>query len=117
MRIIVPVSFALLLLLMGTATAGSIPAFCNIMEMGSSFSGKALSMTTITGDQYVGSSLFRPQTTTYSADIAGIGTATSFMRGTMNGASSSISFSQQTTASGTIMKYFAEYHWSSGGSC
>lgn len=105
----------LILLAVNTAMAGYTDDFCNLIETGSSFSGTSVSMTTIAGDRYIGSSILRPVTTSYSADIAGIGTATSFMRGTMQGASKSISFSQQTTASGTIMKYFAEYHWSSGG--
>ena len=106
----------LLLLAVSTVSAVSMGNFCNAVEMSSSFSGKDVSMTTIAGDRFVGSGVLKPVTTSYSADISGIGTATSFMRGTMQGASKSVSFSQQTTASGTIMKYFIEYHWSSGRS-
>lgn len=117
MRYTIFITMLLLLLAIGITSAGYIGDFCNGVEMGSTFSGRAVSMTTVAGDRYVGSSILRPVTTSYSADIAGIGTATSFMRGTMQGVSKSVSFSQQTTASGTIMKYFAEYHWSSGASC
>ncbi|MDI6898804.1 MAG: hypothetical protein QMC82_03120 [Methanolinea sp.] len=116
MKYIVTGALLLLLLAVSTVSAAYAGNFCNVFEAGSSFSGKSVSMTTIAGDRFVGSGVLKPVTTSYSADIAGIGTATSFMRGTMQGASKSVSFSQQTTASGTIMKYFIEYHWSSGRS-
>jgi len=105
-----------LLLAVGMAAAVDANDFCNVMEMGSTFSGTAVSMTTMTGNSHVGASILKPLATTYSSDVAGIGTVSSFMRGTSRGATTSYSFSQQTSASGTIMKYFAEYHWSSGGS-
>ncbi len=116
MKYIVTGALLLLLLAVSTVSAAYAGDFCNVFEAGSSFSGIALSQTTTAGDSHVGSGILKPVTTSYSANIAGIGTATSFMRGTMTGGSKSISFSQKTTASGTIMQYFAEYHWSSGRS-
>jgi len=83
------------------------------MEMGSTFSGTAVSMTTMTGNSNVGINTQKPITMLYNADIAGIGTVNSFIRGNSKGPTTSYSFSQQTSASGIIMKYFAEYHWSS----
>jgi len=115
MKFTLPMIGLFLLLAVGMTAAVDVNDFCNVMETGITFSGTAVSMTTMTGNSHVGASILKPVTTTYSADVAGIGTVSSFMRGTSKGATTSYSFSQQTSASGTIMKYFAEYHWSSGG--
>jgi len=106
----------LLLLAVSTVSAVSMGNFCNAVEMSSSFSGKDVSMTTIAGDRFVGSSVLEPVTKTYSADITGTGRATSYMRGTTRGESSSISFFQKTSASGRILKFSIKYQWNSGTS-
>ncbi|MCQ8894296.1 MAG: hypothetical protein NQU46_06655 [Methanolinea sp.] len=77
-------------------------------------------MTTVATDRFVGSSVLKPVTTGYTVDLSGIGTASAFMRSRfMSGASPAYnslsgSYFEQTTASGTILKFSKSFSYISG---
>lgn len=62
---------ALTIFTVGTAMAGCIPPYCNVGDMGSSFSGSQVSMSTTTSQN--------PVTMGYSVSLSGVGTASAWI--------------------------------------
>jgi len=100
---------------------GSIPAYCNIIEMGSSFSGTAVSMTTIASERHIAYTADIPVAMDYSISLAGQGTASAYYRMHLQGAreessnkSMDITGYDKTTASGTIQTFDKTMNYGSG---
>jgi hypothetical protein len=100
---------------------GSIPAYCNIIEMGSSFSGTAVSMTTIASERHIAYTADIPVAMDYSISLAGQGTASAYYRMHLQGAreessnkSMDITGYDKTTASGTIQTFEKTMNYGSG---
>jgi hypothetical protein len=105
----------------GSSSSDSIPAYCNIIEMGSSFSGTAVSMTTVASERHVAATADVPVAMDYSISLAGQGTASAYYRMHLQSArgeslnkSMDIMASEKTTASGTIQSFEKTMSYGSG---
>jgi len=63
----------------GTGDSGYIPAYCNIVEMGSSFTGSRVSMITQASERHVAASADVPVGMSYSIGLSGIGSAAAWI--------------------------------------
>ncbi|HOT04039.1 MAG TPA: hypothetical protein PK069_07665 [Methanolinea sp.] len=63
----------------GTGDSGYIPAYCNIVEMGSSFTGSRVSMVTQASERHVAASADVPVGMSYSVGLSGIGSAAAWI--------------------------------------
>jgi len=100
---------------------GSIPAYCNIIEMGSSFTGTAVSMTTIANERHIAKTSDVPVAMDYSISLAGKGAASAYYRMHIQSArgdslnkSMDIVGNEKTTASGIIQKFEKTMNYGSG---
>lgn len=105
----------------GASAGDTIPAYCNIVEMGSSFSGTAVSMTTVASERHVAATASVPVAMDYSISLAGQGAASAYYRMHLQGArgdslnkSMDIMASEKTTASGTIQSFEKAMSYGSG---
>jgi hypothetical protein len=104
------------------AAAGDYPAFCNIIEVGSSFSGTAVQMTTGADERRVAKSSNYPVVVDYTVGLAGQGTASAYYRAHIQEArgqdtgnkSVDVVASEKTTASGTIDTFSKVINYQSG---
>lgn len=104
------------------AAAGDFPAFCNIIEVGSTFSGTAVSMTTVADERHVAKSADVPVVVDYSVGLAGQGSATAYYRAHFQegrgddfaNKSLDLVASEKTTASGTIESFSKVINYQSG---
>ncbi|HNQ30467.1 MAG TPA: hypothetical protein PKM87_10145 [Methanolinea sp.] len=62
-----------------TGDNGYIPAFCNIVEMGSSFTGSQVSMVTQANERHVSASADAPAAMSYSVGLSGVGSAAAWI--------------------------------------
>lgn len=62
-----------------TGDNGFIPAYCNVVEMGSSFTGSRLSMVTTARERHVAASADVPAGMDYSVGLSGVGTASAWI--------------------------------------
>ena len=62
-----------------TGDLGFIPPYCNVYEMGSSFSGSQVSETTQAGTNFIAKSADVPTEATYSVGLSGTGSASSWI--------------------------------------
>ncbi|MDI9634109.1 MAG: hypothetical protein QFX32_08690 [Methanolinea sp.] len=63
----------------GTGDSGFIPAYCNIVEMGSSFTGSRVTMVTTAGERHVSASADVPAGMDYSVSLSGVGSAAAWI--------------------------------------
>ena len=63
----------------GTGDNGYIPAYCNVVEMGSSFTGSRVSMITQASERHVAASADVPVGMSYSVSLSGIGSAAAWI--------------------------------------
>jgi len=63
----------------GTGDSGFIPAYCNIIEMGSSFTGSQVSMVTRAGERHIASSADVPVSMEYLVSLSGTGSASAWI--------------------------------------
>ncbi len=62
-----------------TGDSGYIPAYCNVVEMGSSFTGSQVSLNTIASERHVSASADVPVGMDYSVSLSGVGTASAWI--------------------------------------
>lgn len=62
-----------------TGDNGFIPAYCNIVEMGSSFTGSQVSLSTVARERHVSASADVPVSMDYSIGLSGVGTASAWI--------------------------------------
>jgi len=62
-----------------TGDNGFIPAYCNVVEMGSSFTGSSVSMITRANERHVSSSADVPVGMQYSVSLSGVGSAAAWI--------------------------------------
>ena len=62
-----------------TGDNGFIPAYCNVVEMGSSFTGSQVSLNTIARERHVSASADVPVSMDYSIGLSGVGTASAWI--------------------------------------
>ena len=103
------------------AATGTIPRFCNIIEVGSSFTGSGVSMTTIASERHVAKSSDVPVSVDYNIDLNGQGTASAYYkahfqeaRGTNTDKALDIVATEKTTASGYIPIFTKDIKYQSG---
>ena len=104
------------------ASSADFPAFCNIIEVGSTFSGTAVSMTTVADERHVAKSADVPVVVDYSVGLAGQGSASAYYRAHFQEArgndsankSLDIVASEKTTASGVITSFTKAINYQSG---
>ncbi len=113
------------------ASSGSsvIPPYCNIVEMGSSFSGTAVSLTSVASERHIAAGADVPVAMDYSISLAGQGTASAYYRMHLQGGlgtdlidndniaaqkSLDIVASEKTTASGAIQSFEKTMSYGSG---
>lgn len=104
------------------ASPSDFPAFCNIIEVGSTFSGTAVSMTTVADERHVAKSADVPVVVDYSVGLAGQGSASAYYRAHFQEArgndsankSLDIVASEKTTASGVITSFTKAINYQSG---
>ena len=63
----------------GTGDSGFIPAYCNIVEMGSSFTGSRVSMITQANERHVAASGDVPVAMSYNVALSGVGSAAAWI--------------------------------------
>ncbi|MCQ8894300.1 MAG: hypothetical protein NQU46_06675 [Methanolinea sp.] len=107
-----------------TTTDGVFPAYCNIVEMGSTFSGVAVSMTTVASERHVANSADVPVAMDYSVGLSGQGAASAWIRAHLQEGRSPIDeeitkgmdlvYSEKTTASGVIASFSKAMSYQSG---
>ncbi len=105
----------------GASSGDTIPAYCNIIEMGSAFSGTSVSMTTVASERHVAARADVPVAMDYSISLAGRGTASAYYRMHLQSArgnsldkSMDIIASEKTTASGIIQSFEKMMNYGSG---
>lgn len=62
-----------------TGDAGFIPAYCNVVEMGSSFTGSEVSMVTQASERHISRSADVPTAVDYSIGLSGVGTVSAWV--------------------------------------
>lgn len=62
-----------------TGDNGFIPAYCNIVEMGSSFTGSQVSLNTVARERHVSASADTPVGMDYSVSLSGVGSAAAWI--------------------------------------
>ena len=103
------------------ASSTDFPAFCNIIEVGSTFSGTAVSMTTVADERHVSKSADVPVVVDYSIGLTGQGSASAYYRAHFQEARDDslakaldIVASEKTTASGVIASFTKAINYQSG---
>ncbi|MDD1715596.1 MAG: hypothetical protein LUQ01_01210 [Methanolinea sp.] len=105
----------------GASTYDTIPAYCNIVEMGSSFDGTAVSMLTDVEERHVTATADPGVSMSYGVSLEGIGTATAYIKAhLMEGRGSALTksldstYEEKTTASGVIGSFAKQMTYESG---
>lgn len=101
----------------------TIPDYCNIVEMGSSFDGSLVTMLTDTAERHVAASADVPVAMEYEVSVApGYGAAAAYInahlmeaRGNNTLPSVDIVYNELTTASGVIDAFYKKMTYESGG--
>jgi len=92
---------ALVVFIVGNATAGYIPAYSNVGDMGSSFTGSHLSMATATN--------WNPVTMGYSVSLSGVGTASAWINARIMEGRTGATFDQIRNNFGSFTPGFWNY--------
>jgi hypothetical protein len=91
----------------GTGDAGLLPAYCNVYEMGSSFSGSQVSMLTTANERHIARSADVPTTVNYAVGLSGTGSAAAWINAhVQEGRSPTNMYDVGTTDEGTFFPYF-----------
>jgi len=105
-----------------SATSANLPAFCNIVEMGGSFDGTVVSLTSEVEERHVSSSADVPVALGYEFTVRNSeGNAAAWMNARLMGArgnnsvsSVDITYNERTSAMGTIELFYKNYDYDSG---
>jgi hypothetical protein len=106
----------------GAASVDTIPAFCNIVEMGGSFSGSKVTLISEVEERHVAASADVPVTLGYEFTVRDAeGRAAGWMnahlmegRGTNTLPSADIIYNERTDAAGTIGTFYKRFTYDSG---
>ncbi|MCQ8894295.1 MAG: hypothetical protein NQU46_06650 [Methanolinea sp.] len=99
---------------------GTIPAYCNIIEMGSSFSGTSVSLTTTAMERHISLSADVPAGMEYTVDLSGRGAASAWIRAHLQEGRGEtdkgmdLVYSEKTAASGVIASFSKAMSYQSG---
>ncbi|OPY42577.1 MAG: hypothetical protein A4E41_00184 [Methanoregulaceae archaeon PtaU1.Bin066] len=99
-----------------TGDAGFIPAYCNVYEMGSSFTGSQVSMITQGDTNFIAKSADVPTQIAYSVGLSGTGSAAAWINAhVMEGRTAGV-FEDATDDDGDLLDYrFVNYDFPRGG--
>ncbi|MDD1716402.1 MAG: hypothetical protein LUQ01_05330 [Methanolinea sp.] len=102
-------------------TYANVPQYCNVVEMGSSFDGYAVSMLTDTEERHVMATADPGVAMDYGVALEGVGTAAAWInahimegRDATTGKAIDLTYSEMTTASGTIVDFEKTMFYESG---
>jgi len=109
-----------------SSASDTIPAFCNVVEMGSTFDGKMVSMMTDVSERHVTATADPGVAAKYNVQLSGVGTASAYIKahlmegriGTVGETSPSkaldTTYEETTTASGQIADFLKQMSYESG---
>ena len=102
-------------------TYANVPQYCNVVEMGSSFDGYAVSMLTDAEERHVMATADPGVAMNYGVALEGVGTAAAWInahimegRDATTGKAIDLTYSELTTASGTIIDFEKVMNYESG---
>ncbi|MCQ8894301.1 MAG: hypothetical protein NQU46_06680 [Methanolinea sp.] len=102
------------------ASVNKFPPYCNIIEMGSTFSGVAVSMTNVASERHVANSADVPVVMDYSVGLSGQGAASAWIRAHLQEGRGTedkgmdLVYSEKVTASGVIASFSKAMSYQSG---